>query len=72
MEQFLRCYVFYQQEDWEAFLSLAEFSSNNHVSETTQTSPFLANTGIHPRMSFEFPMDAIPPSHNLQRPSPSP
>lgn len=32
-------------------LPLAEFSQNNHVSETTHVSPFFANYGFHPHFS---------------------
>ena len=32
---------------------MAEFTSNNVDSETTTTSPFLANYGFHPRLGFE-------------------
>jgi len=31
---------------------MAEFMGNNHASETTGTSPFLANYGYDPRMDF--------------------
>lgn len=31
---------------------MAEFAANNHVSETTGVSAFLANQGHHPRMNF--------------------
>lgn len=53
MEQYLRAYVNYQQDDWAQYLPLAEFAANNHVSETTTVSPFFANYGFDPRCSFE-------------------
>lgn len=34
MEQYLHSNVSYQQENWVAFLSMAEFVANNHISET--------------------------------------
>lgn len=43
MEHYLRPYVSYQQEAWATFLAIAEFTANNHVSETTLSSPFVAN-----------------------------
>ena len=49
MEQYLRCYVDYRQDDWAKWLPIAEFAQNNHVSATTQLSPFAANYGYHPR-----------------------
>jgi len=32
LEQYLRAYVNYLQDDWEAWLHLAEFAGNNHAS----------------------------------------
>jgi len=52
MEQYLRSYVNYQQDDWCQWLPMAEFMGNNHASETTGTSPFFANYGYDPRMDF--------------------
>lgn len=52
MEQYLRSYVSYQQDDWARLLAMAEFATNNHASETTKVSPFYANSGRNPRMSF--------------------
>jgi len=52
MEQYLRSYVNYQQDDWCQWLPMAEFIGNNHTSETTGTSPFFANYGYDPRMDF--------------------
>ena len=53
MEQYLRAFVNYQQDDWIRWLPLAEFVGNNTVSSTTKVSPFFANKGFHPRMGFE-------------------
>lgn len=58
MEQFFRCYGSYQQGDWAAYLSMVDFSSINHISETKQTSPFLIHNESNSGMSFEFSMDA--------------
>ncbi|KAH8154381.1 uncharacterized protein LAJ45_02149 [Morchella importuna] len=52
MEQYLRSYVSYQQDDWVRLLAMAEFATNNHTSETTKVSPFYANSGRNPRMTF--------------------
>ena len=52
MEQFLRKYVDFSQGDWEEWLPMAEFSANNLASSSTGISPFFANKGYHPRMSF--------------------
>ena len=53
VEQHLRAYVVYLQDDWADFLFLAEFVGNNQVSDTTTLSPFFANFGFHPHYDFE-------------------
>ena len=53
LEQFLWVFVNKRQDDWQELLSLAEFQYNNHVHSSTQQSPFLLDTGRHPRMGFE-------------------
>jgi hypothetical protein len=53
LEQFLRVFVNERQDDWRELLPLAEFQYNNHVHSSTQQSPFLLDTGRHPRMGFE-------------------
>jgi len=51
LEQYLRCYCNYQQDNWAALLPLAEFAYNNAPNETTGTSPFFANKGYHPNLA---------------------
>jgi hypothetical protein len=59
MEQYLRCYVNYAQDDWTYWLAAAEFAANNQASESTGVSPFFASYGQDPRM---FPnQEAEPP-----------
>jgi len=53
VEQHLRAYVTYLQDDWVDYLFLAEFAGNNQVSDTTSLSPFFANLGYYPRYDFE-------------------
>src|SRR3979490_1646931 len=53
MEQFLRVFINEQQNDWEELLPLAEFAYNNHSHSSTQDTPFMLDTGRHPRMGFE-------------------
>ena len=53
LEQYLRSYVSYLQDDWALWLPLAEFAANSWKSETTGMSPFFANYGFHPRLGFE-------------------
>ena len=53
LEQYLRTYVNYLQNDWAFWLPSAEFVINNHASETTQCTPFLTNSGQHFKMGLE-------------------
>jgi transposase InsO family protein len=53
MEQYLRAYVNYQQDNWAQLLPIAEFAANNHTSETTGLSPFFSNYGFHPKLDLE-------------------
>jgi len=48
LEQYLRVYCNYQQDNWSELLPLAEFAYNNAPSATTGVSPFFANKGYHP------------------------
>ena len=54
MEQYLRVYVNYLQDDWPNWLLLAEFTSNNTNSEITKVSLFFANKAFHSCMGFKF------------------
>jgi hypothetical protein len=49
MEQYLRGYCNYQQDNWKQLLPIAEFYYNNTQPETTRVTPFYANYGYHPR-----------------------
>jgi hypothetical protein len=51
LEQYLRIYCNYQQDNWSELLPLAEFAYNNAPSATTGVSPFFANKGYHPNIS---------------------
>lgn len=53
MEQYLRAYTTYSQDDWAKWLGLAEFAANNAFSEPIQCSPFYANYGYNPCIGFE-------------------
>ena len=52
VERQLRTYCSYMQNDWLQWLPIAEFADNNATSATTGLTPFFANKGFHPRMSF--------------------
>ena len=53
MEQYLRCYVNYRQDDWTKWLPLAEFAVNNQENESSKMTPFFANSGWNPRISAD-------------------
>jgi hypothetical protein len=53
LEQYLRVFVNERQDDWDELLPTAEFQYNNHIHSSTQQTPFLLDTGQHPRMGFE-------------------
>jgi hypothetical protein len=48
LEQYLRHYCSYQQDNWSDLLPLAEFAYNNTPNASTGVSPFFANKGYHP------------------------
>ena len=51
LEQYLRVYCNYQQDNWSELLPLTEFAYNNAPSTTTSVSPFFANKGYHPNIT---------------------
>jgi hypothetical protein len=53
MEQYLRSYINYLQDDWAEWLASAEFAVNNTISATTGVTPFYAESGRHPRFGVE-------------------
>ena len=53
LEQYLRVFVSERQDDWDELLPMAEFQYNNHVHSATKETPFMLDTGMHPRMGFE-------------------
>lgn len=52
LEQYLRLYTNYKQDDWYYMLPVAEFTYNNTPHSATTVSPFFANKGYHPRSHF--------------------
>ena len=53
LEQYLRIFIDYRQEQWPDWLRMAEFTCNNKAHSSTKTSPFKANYGQDPRLGFE-------------------
>ena len=51
LEQYLRIYCNYQQDNWSELLPLAEFAYNNAPNATTGVSPFFANKGYDPNIA---------------------
>ena len=49
LEQYLRCYVDYNLDNWSDLLPVAEFAYNNQAHESTKHSPFFLEYGRHPR-----------------------
>lgn len=49
LEQYLRCYIDYQSDNWSELLSSAEFAYNNAAHEGTKETPFFLEYGRHPR-----------------------
>lgn len=59
MEQYLRSYVNYKQDNWVELLPLAQFAYNSALSEATKTSPFFANHGFQPVAYMEPRADSV-------------
>src|SRR5258707_2060725 len=47
LEQYLRTYMNYQQDDWATLLLMAKFAYNNAMNAMTGVSPFFVNKGYH-------------------------
>lgn len=60
LEQYLRIYTNYQQDDWETLFPLAQYVYNDTVHSATKTTPFFANFGYHPRFSVDIPSSSTP------------
>jgi hypothetical protein len=62
LEQYLRCFINYQQDDWFTLLSLVKFAFNNSVHTSTGFSPFYALIGYYPRWNFLAPSPSEVPT----------
>ncbi len=59
LEQYIRMYCNYQQDNWASLLPLGEFAYNNTPNATTGVSPFFANKGYHPSISVHPERDLV-------------
>ena len=59
LEQYLRNYVGYLQDDWVTLLPTAQFAYNSAITEPTGYSPFYANYGFNPTAYNEERKDEI-------------
>jgi hypothetical protein len=50
LEQYLRCYINYEQDDWASKLPLAQLAYNSAPTESTKITPFYANYGFEPEI----------------------
>ena len=65
LENSLRWYVSWKQDDWARWLSVAEFAGNSAPSATTGISPFHAVYGYEPRTDFDIPAgEPVSPTHD--------
>ncbi|KAJ8506975.1 hypothetical protein ONZ45_g10598 [Pleurotus djamor] len=61
LEQYLRIYCNYQQDNWAELLPLAEFAYNNAPHSTIGVSPFFANKGYNPSIAVQAGLDLSSP-----------
>jgi hypothetical protein len=64
LEQYIRIYCAYQQDDWHDWLPLAEFAYNNAEHTSTGVSPFRANYGYDPTLTVERGASAAEPGNH--------
>jgi transposase InsO family protein len=48
IEQYLRAFINFRQDDWKEWLPLGEFAYNDSEHAATKQTPFFINTGQHP------------------------
>ena len=58
LEQYLRVFINYQQDDWKHLLPLAEFTYNNTQHSATTVTPFFANKGFH--LKLKVSLESVP------------
>ena len=53
LEQYLRCYINYEQDNWVTLLPIAQFAYNSGKNVMIGMTPFYTNYGYEPMMSYE-------------------
>lgn len=64
LEEMLRAYVNYRQDDWDDYLISAEIACNNSVNISTGYSPFYLQYGCHPHFPMQAAVESISQSNN--------
>uniref|UniRef100_A0A8C5M348 Gypsy retrotransposon integrase-like protein 1 n=1 Tax=Leptobrachium leishanense TaxID=445787 RepID=A0A8C5M348_9ANUR len=64
LEQYLRCFTTYLQDDWHTLLPSAEFSYNSQFHDSIKNTPFFVNFGYHPSLLPDLPSMGSVPSVN--------
>lgn len=62
VEQYLRFFCNYEQDNWVEMIPMAEYAYNNSVTTATSLSPFFANYGYHPRTNWPVEAEVKNPS----------
>jgi transposase InsO family protein len=62
LQQYIRCFISYNQDNWFQLLPLAEFTFNNTMNVSTGFTPFFTNYGQHPRFEIISPADSQVPA----------
>ena len=55
LEQYLRCSLIYQQDDWVGLLPLVEFVYNSSLHASMGITPFFSNHSLHPCFNISLP-----------------
>ena len=62
LEQYLRMFCNYDQDDWYELLPLAEYAYNNSITSITEFTPFYTNYRFNPKMTWLKQADAKNPT----------
>lgn len=62
LEQYLHCFVNFQQDNWVDFLAVAKFVYNNTQHISMWMFPFMAKYGYNPCLFFLAPLDSLVPA----------